>query len=155
MRLLLLAFVCTLTSFDALAQEPAQAMKPGDILPITLSGDLALEYGMLDRTIRENEKPVGVEIAILAIVERIEKDKVQLRHESIQKENGKKDRLIVLTAQIETKRFEQTITPKGTVVYASPADFKSGGKATPAEMRGMKLTLKDRKDATLRAWVAE
>ncbi len=60
MRLLLLAFVCTLTSFDALAQEPAQAMKPGDILPITLSGDFALEYGMLDRTIRENENPLAL-----------------------------------------------------------------------------------------------
>lgn len=142
-------------SFGAVGQEPT--VQPGTIFVLSLSGDVALAYGRLDKSLGANEPAAGLEIQVLALAERIDKGKVRIRHETIRKEDGQKDRLVVLTADIDSKRFDSTTSPKGTVIYSSPSDLKNGlkGKKTTEDSRGFKLTLKDPKEVTLRAWVAE
>lgn len=152
---LIAALVWASSSFDSIAQERTREIKAGDILVLSLNGDLAIEYGKLNKSVNETDSTVGLGIEVIAVAERIENERVKLRSEGLTKREGQKDRLVILTAEIDRKRFESTFSPKGTVSYSSPAELKSGGKASTKDSHGFKLKLSEPKDVSLRAWVAE
>ena len=109
-----------------------------------MSGDLAVEYGKRTGTISKGQVPSDLRISVIAtIAQQLNGDRIRIEHTSHIVRNGKPDRLVTLTATVESTQLVTDPTPKGTAVFASPAKGNDGrkGTVTTKETRTLRLEL--------------
>jgi hypothetical protein len=127
----------------------------GDHVVIQMTGDLAAEYGKCIGTIKKDQVPPGLEISTTAtIAQKLRDGRVRIEHTSHIIRDREPVRLVTLTATVDSTKLTTDVTPKGTAVYASPADHKNGSKSTltTTETRTLRLTLSDLEGLKLRMW---
>jgi hypothetical protein len=133
------------------AQQKDPATKVGDLVVITMTGDLAKEYARRTESLEANDSPEGLTIQTTAhIAQRFDDDRIRIEHESGIKTNGKTTRLVTLTATVDPSKVTTVVTPKGTMLYSSP-----GAKPHPTtkETKQLEITLSDLKGLKLRTWI--
>ena len=149
-----LAVLAIIGRSSLLAQEPAHA-QVGDPLVIQISGDLAAEYGKRTGTISKDQVPPGLRISVVATVaQQLSDDQIRIEHTSHIVRNGGLDRLVTLTATVKSTQLVTDVVPKGTAVFASPAQGSDDGQgsATEKETRTLRLDLSDLQGLKLRTW---
>lgn len=132
------------------AQQEDTAVKAGDLVVLTMTGDLAKEYARRTESRAANDLPKGLEIQTVASIEqRFDDGRIRIEHSSGIKTDGKTTRLVTLTATVDPSKVTTSITPKGTMLYASP-----GANPFPSteETKGLQITLSDLKGLKLRIW---
>lgn len=132
------------------AQQKVETAKVGDIVQITMSGDLAKEFAQ-----RLGAKPQvvtadGLEMQTSAtVVQQLDGGRLRIEHQSHVIDERKPSRLITLTGNVDSTRITTHVTPKGSLVYSSPG-------ATPVkttdDMKSLRLELSSLKGLKLRTW---
>jgi hypothetical protein len=126
------------------AEQKDAAVKIGDLVVVTMKGDLAKEYL---RSVSHETTARGVEVQVIAhIAQRLEDGRIRIE---CSMSGDKATRLVTLTATIDSSKVTTVIIPKGTEVYASP---EAKPKLTTEESKDLRLELSDLKGVKLRTW---
>lgn len=117
----------------SLAVANDDKLKVGDRVIVIMRGDLARDYGRRDGMALPKDSE-NLEISTVAmVVERPSADLATLEVTSFSKREGRKDRLITMTATVDVSGLSLRITPKGTATYSSPANHQAAVKPTLTE----------------------
>ena len=152
MTIRVLAVLAIISHFgtDLLAQQNVPGN--GERIVLQLSGDLAKEYGRRTGASQKVLNDPGLRVEIVAtVVQALADGQVRIEHSCPVGENGKLTRLITLMATVSPDKITRSETPKGIVVFASPAD-RTPQTVTVAASRTFRVELSGLKGVTLRTW---
>lgn len=135
---------------DVLAQQGAP--KPGELVTLQLTGDLAREYGRRTGASQKFLNGPGPRIETVAtVVSAFAEGQIQIEHSCPVGENGKLARLVTLMATVSPDKITRSETPKGTILFASPGD-RTPLPVTVTSSTAFRVELSDLKGVTLRTW---
>jgi hypothetical protein len=142
--------IVSLCGTDLLAQQGAP--KPGELIALQLTGDLAKEYGRRTGASQNVLNDPGLRIETVAtVVSAFAEGQIRIEHSFPVGENGKLARLITLVATVSPDKITSGETPRGKIVYASPGDRTPQPVAVTA-LKTFRVALSDLKGVTLRTW---
>jgi len=115
-----------------------------------MAGDLAKEYGR--RTLPEAPDIPALQIETVAVVtQTLDDGRICLEHSFPVQQNGKLSRLVTLTVTVTPTEVTSTVIPKGTPVFATPAD-REPGFVSAEETRTLRIKLSNLRGVKLRTW---
>ena len=97
----------------------------------------------------------GLNISTIATVaQHLDNGKIRIEHSTAVLEDGAPDRMVTLSAVVETSAIKSSKTAKGTATYSPPAAHKAGEKPvhTESETNQFTLQLNELKGVKLRNW---
>ncbi len=134
---------------SSLAQQHTSA-KVGEPLVIRMTGDLAVEYAKRIESIDKAKVQPGLEVSATARIAAVLKDgRYRVEHTSHIVRDGEPDRLVTLSATVDSTKLTTDVTPKGTEVYASPG---ARSTRTTEKTQTLRLTLSELQSLKLRTW---
>jgi len=154
-RTLVALALVAVTGHGLLAQQSDAAAKVGDLLVIRMTGDLAKQYARRTGSPQETEASAGLTIETTATIEqKLDGGRIRIEHRSHIVRDGHQARLVTLTAIVDSAKFTTDLTPRGTSIYASPADHKNGAhpRTTTEDTKTLRLELSELKGLKLRTW---
>jgi hypothetical protein len=96
-------------------------LKVGDQLAIKMTGEAAKAYSIATGAPDTVQASQGLSTEILGTVaQRLTDGRFQVQHLSNVRQKDKSERLVTLTAIVRPEKVQTKVTPKGTMVYASP-----------------------------------
>lgn len=155
-RALVACVIVAVTGAQIHAEQNDAPPKVGDTIFITISGDLAKAYARRVQLIDNADRLPGLAIGTTARVEQqLENGQLRVEHSGAARADGQTTRLVTLTAIVDSSKITTHVSPKGTPLYASPADRKKGiePRLSQHETKSHRLELSDLKGVKLRIWV--
>ncbi len=148
--LAVLATLALIGNESSYAQQHTST-KVRDKLVIRMTGDLAVEYAKCTGSINKAKVLPGLEISTTArIAEVLNDGRYRVEHTSHIVRDGEPDRLVTLSATVDSTKLKTDVTPKGTEVYASPS---ARSTRTNKETQTLRLTLSELQSLKLRTWI--
>jgi hypothetical protein len=141
---------CMADSFAA--KVKTQKVQVGDSIVVKLMDDVAEGYVKLGAG--KVLKGQGLTVSVIATVAEVhDNDRVRVETTSTFRSQGKADRLVTLAATFEARQVQLRTTPKGTKVYASPAETQDPAKGieTTEDSQQLEVSLSDLKGVKIRA----
>ena len=146
--------VLSLMASAALAQTPTPDITPGEQVFVQMSGKVAKEYA--SRCGLSDADHPGLRIETHATIQQLMADgNFRIEHVSMMPALHGKPRMVTLTAIVKKATLKIVATPKGTQVYASPAEHQNHRRtvATTSDWQSLRLELSDLKNVKIRSWV--
>lgn len=150
-----------LSSGNLFGQQPRQ--QPTGVIVLKMSGELAQQYAQVSGAIEGVESPRARNIRTSAVVvQSLENGEVRIEHSALVKREGKPDRLVTLTATVDSKMirlFDRTVFDKTTVfTFSGPSPGAKEAGKTPVLSPGhsaRELSLANLQRVKLRSWRLE
>ena len=156
-----LFFVTALTSLSLAieATSAVPALREGDKVTLTMGGDVAKQY--MKKTVGKDDVSSDLKVSIMAeVAQRFPDGRIRVETVEPLKSEGKEDRLLTISAVVSPKNITTTTIPKGTPVFAAPADMKAlkAGQSphvAAEDSTQSTVSLAELKGVAIRTWVLE
>ena len=145
--------IALLVSGTAAAEEHAKRFRVGDLIDLSMTGEVAAEYSRLAGTLGPvGTLRAGLKISTSARVSQVlENGHYRVEASTLHSKDQDKPRLLTLAATIDPGRIDsQTVRSKGWI-YPSPNDLDNG-VYVDQETEQHRVELSSLKDVKLRLW---
>jgi hypothetical protein len=149
MKMRIAAVLVALTSTSLIAQQPDSVAKVGDIVTITVTGDLARDVAKRISALPEDRPLDGLEVQLAAVVRDVSLDGTLYIEYWQMMRDEKPIRLMTLAGKVNPQKLTTDITPKGSKIYSSP---EAEPTFTTEDCLNRRLKLADLKGFKLLTW---